>query len=223
VEIRLRSIFLALALSASSVSLHPAMAQSDDEEQTNEDDQSNLIEPQIERTEFDESLIDSDDFEIAVYGGYLAISDFETEFVTGIKLGYHVSEDFFVQASYGISEVGETSFERLSGGAPLLSDDEREAEYYLVMLGFNLFPGEAFATDSTTFNTVFYLAAGVGTTQFAGDDRFTIAYGVGHRTLFADGFSLDIEMRDLIMEQDIFGTEESTNNLEFTVSVNLFF
>jgi outer membrane beta-barrel protein len=111
----------------------------------------------------------------------------------------------------------------LSGGAPLLSDDEREVEYYLVSIGFNLFPGEAFVTDSTTFNTVFYLSGGVGNTTFAGDDRFTIAYAVGFRTLYADGFSVDIEMRDLIFEQDLFGTDETTNNLEFSVALNLFF
>jgi len=105
----------------------------------------------------------------------------------------------------------------------LLSDSEREIQYYLVSLGFNLFPGEAFLTDSTTFNTVLYLSAGIGNTEFAGDDRFTIAYAVGHRTLFADGFSLDIEMRDLIFEQDLFGTAETTHNIELTVALNLFF
>jgi outer membrane beta-barrel protein len=217
VEIRIRSIFLALIFSLPAVPLQVAVAQSDEEEEAG------LIEPQIERTEFDEALIDSSDFELAAYAGYLAVENFNTDFVTGIKLGYHVSEDFFVQASYGLGEVGETSFERLSGGAPLLSDSEREIEYYLVVLGFNLYPGETFVTDSTTFNTVFYISGGVGTTTFAGDDRYTIAYAVGHRTLFADGFSLDIEMRDLIFEQDIFGTEESTNNLEFTVALNLYF
>ncbi len=216
-EIRFRSIFLALTLAALTAPFSSVQAQSDEEEQTN------LIEPQIERTEFDESLIDSDDFEIALYGGYLAVENFGTNIIGGFKLGYHVSENFFVQASIGLSEVGETSFERLSGGAPLLSNEERQVEYYLVQLGFNLFPGEAFITDSTTFNTVLYLSAGVGTTEFAGDGRFTIAYAVGHRTLFADGFSLDLEMRDLIFEQDIFGTEETTNNLEFTVAMNLFF
>ncbi|HKJ53278.1 MAG TPA: outer membrane beta-barrel domain-containing protein [Gammaproteobacteria bacterium] len=216
-EIRIRSFFLALVFVLPALPLEAAVAQS------NEDDATGLIEPQIERTEFDEALIDSSDFEIAAYTGYLAVDNFNTDFVTGIKLGYHVSEDFFVQASYGRGEVGETSYERLSGGAPLLSKKEREVEYYLIVLGFNLFPGEAFVTDSTTFNTVFYISGGVGTTTFAGDDRFTIAYAVGHRTLFADGFSLDIEMRDLIFEQDIFGTEEATNNLEFTVSLNLYF
>ena len=206
-EIRFRSLFLALAL---LTPLATVSAQSD------EDDGGSLIEPQIERTEFDESLIDSDDFEISVYGGYLAVENFDTNIVT-------VTEDFFIQASYGLSEVGETSFEKLSGGAPLLSEDERQVEYYLFTLGFNLFPGEAFVTDSTTFNTVFYLSGGVGNTTFAGDDRFTIAYAFGFRTLFADGFSVDVEMRDLIFEQDIFGTEETTNNLEFSLALNLFF
>ncbi len=212
-EVRIRGIFLALWLSP----VAPAFAQSE------EIDDGSLIEPQIERVEFDEARIDSDDFELSVYAGYLALEDFDTNFVVGAKLGYHISEDFFVQATYGRSDSGETSFERLSGGAPLLSDDEREVEYYLVTLGFNLMPGEAFVTDSTTFNTVFYLTAGVGTTTFAGDDRFTIAYAFGYRTLFADGFSLDIEMRDLIFEMDIFGETESTNNLEFSVAFNLFF
>jgi outer membrane beta-barrel protein len=191
--------------------------------QSDEEDPTNLIEPQIERVEFDESLIDSDDFEFAVYAGYLAIEGFETNIVTGIKLGYNVSEDFFVQSSYGIGDSGESSFEKVESDIRLLTDDEREIEYYLVTLGFNLFPGEAFLTDSTTFNNVLYLSAGIGNTEFAGDDRFTIAYAIGHRTLFADGFSLDIEMRDLIFEQDIFGSEETTHNLEFTVALNLFF
>ena len=213
-EIRIRSLFLALILCAPFGQLAA---------QSEESDTGNLVEPQIERIEFDESQIDSDDFEFSVYAGYLAVENFDTNIVTGIKIGYHVTEDFFVQGSFGLSDVGETSFERLSGGAPLLSDSEREIEYYLVTLGFNLFPGEAFITDSTTFNTVFYLSGGMGNTTFAGDDRFTIAYAVGFRTLFADGFSVDVEMRDLIFEQDIFGTDEMTNNLEFSVGLNLFF
>lgn len=190
--------------------------------QSDEGTEGGLIEPQIERVEFDESQIDSYDIELAIYGGLLAVENFDTNFVAGFKLGYHVSEDFFVQASLGRSEVGETSFEKLSGGAPLLSGSERRVEYYLLSLGFNLFPGEAFFTDSTTFNTVFYVSGGVGSTRFAGDDRYTMAFALGHRTIFADGFSLDFEMRDLIWEMDIFGSEDITHNLELTVSLNLF-
>ncbi len=215
-EIRIRSFFRVALLGLALLTPAELWAQSESEDSTN------LIEPQVERVEFDESLIDAFDFEMAIYVGYLAIENFDTNAVVGLKLGYHISEDFFVQASYGTSEVGETSFEILSGSAPLLSDDEREIEYYLFSVGFNLFPGETFFTDSTTFNTVLYISGGIGSTEFAGDDRHTIAYAVGHRTLFADGFSLDIEMRDLIFDVDVFGSEESTHNLEFTLSLNLF-
>jgi outer membrane beta-barrel protein len=217
VEIRLRSFFLGTSFLIALMSVTAVSAQSDEDEQTN------LIEPQIERIDFDESMIDSDDFEIAAYVGYLAVEDFDTDVVIGFKLGYNVSEEFFVQLSYGESDTGETSYEKLSGGAPLLSDDERELKYYLMSVGYNLFPGEAFFTDSTTFNTVLYLSAGVGNTEFAGDDRFTTALAVGHRTLFADGFSFDIEMRDLIFKQDLFGDEETTHNIELTFALNVFF
>ena len=212
-----RGFLLALTFLGVILPVAEAAAQSDEDEQTS------LIEPQIERVDFDESLIDAADFEIALYGGYLAVEDFDTNFVSGIRLGYHISEDFFVQASYGSSEVGDTSFEKLTGGAPLLSDSERDIEYYLISLGFNLFPGETFFTESTTFNTVLYISGGIGSTDFAGDERHTIAVAVGHRTIFTDSFSLDIEMRDLIFDIDIFGKEETTHNLEFTVGLNLFF
>ena len=215
-EIRFRSFLLVALLGLGSLTSTELAAQSEEEES------GNLIEPQIERVDFDESLIDSYDFELALYAGYLAIENFDTNLVTGLKIGYHVSEDFFVQASYGTSEVGETSFEKLTGGAPLLSDDERDVEYYLISLGFNLFPGETFFTDSTTFNTVLYVSGGIGSTDFAGSDRHTIAYAVGHRTLFADGFSLDIEMRDLIFDMDVFGSNDTTHNLEFTLALNFF-
>jgi len=215
-EIRFRSFLLVTIIGLAFLPLSELAAQSE------EDNSSTLIEPQIERVDFDESLIDSYDFEMAIYAGYLAIENFDTNPVIGLKIGYHISEDLFVQGSYARSEVGETSFEKLGGGAPLLSDDERDVEYYLVSLGFNLFHGEAFFTDSTTFNTVSYVSGGIGNTDFAGDDRYTIALAVGYRTLFADGFSVDVEMRDLIFDMDIFGSDDTTHNLELTLSLNLF-
>jgi outer membrane beta-barrel protein len=216
-EIRFRSILLAISFLTLTMPTTRLAAQSDEDEGTS------LIEPQIERVEFDESQIDSYDFELAIYGGVLAMEHFDTNPVIGLKLGYHVSEDFFVQGSYGKSDVGETSFERLSGGAPLLSNSEREVEYYLFSIGFNLLPGEAFLTDSTTLNTVLYVSGGMGVTKFAGDDRSTIAAAVGYRTIIIDALSVDIEMRDLIFDLDIFGEDETTHNIELTIALNLFF
>ena len=188
----------------------------------NEEDQNSLIEPQIERSEFNESIIDSEDFELTAYVGILSVEDFGTNSVLGIKLAYHVNEDVLVQFDYGLSEAGKTSFEVLSG-TPFFSDEKRQLEYYLVNLGFNLLPGEAFVTDASTFNTSFYVMAGIGSTQFAGDDRFTLNLGTGYRVLFADAFSFSIDFSDLIFNIDVLGENKVAHNLKYTIALSWFF
>ena len=216
-ESRICSIFLSLII---LITFLPSVLHAAEE---NEEDQNSLIQPQIERTEFEESLIDSEDFELSVYTGLLSVEDFGANSVLGFKLAYHVNEDISVQFDYGFSDAGKTSFEVLSGGAPLLSDEERRLEYYLVNIGFNLLPGEAFVTDSSTFNTTFYVMAGIVSTQFAGDDRFTLNFGTGYRILFADAFSLNIDVRDLVFNIDVFGEDKVTHNLEYSIALGWYF
>ncbi len=217
-ENRVLNIFLALALLAAS----SVQAQTVDEVAVDDAEQ-NLIEPQIERTEFDESLIDSEDFEVSVYAGMFSIEDFGVQSVFGFKIAYHVSESFFVQTAIGESEAGETSFEILSGGAPLLSDEERSLEFYQFNVGYNLFPGEAYVTDETTLNDTFYLIAGMGSTTFAGDDRSTINIGFGYRILFFDALSFNADLRDHIFSMDLFGEKKETHNLEYSLALGWYF
>ena len=188
-----------------------------------EEDQNSLIQPQIERTEFDESIIDSEDFEISAFMGILSVEDFGANTVLGFKFGYHVNEDVTIQFDYGFSETGQTSFEVITGGAPLLSDEERDLEYYLFNIGFNLLPGEAFVTDASTFNTIFYVVVGIGSTTFAGDDRFTLNFGTGYHILFADAFSLNIDVSDIIFNIDVFGEDKVTHNLQYSIALSWFF
>ena len=216
-ESRFRSIFLTLII---LITLLPTVLRAAEE---SEENLTSLIQPQIERTEVNESIIDSEDFELSAYIGLLSIEDFGTNSVLGIKLAYHVNEDIFAQFDYGFSDAGQTSFEVLSGGAPLLSDEERSLEYYLVNIGFKLLPGEAFVTDSSTFNTTFYVVAGLGSTDFAGDNRFTINFGTGYQILFADAFSLKIDASDLIFNLDVLGEDKVTHNLEYSIALSWFF
>ncbi len=194
-----------------------ATAESDDIEEES------LIQPQIERNQFDESLIDSEDFEISIFFGLLSTEDFGVNSVSGFKIAYHINEDFFAQLALGESSVGETSFEVLNGGAPLLSDDERELSFYQINIGYNLFPGEAFVSQKTTLNSTLYVIAGLGSTELAGDDRHTINYGFGYRILFRDAFSFNIDMRDHMFDMDIFGEKVGTHNLEYSLALGWYF
>ena len=182
-----------------------------------------VIDPQVERREIKEPKIDREDFEAGGYVGIMSIEDFGTNVVYGVRLAYHVTEGFFVEGTVGQSEGGLTSFELLSGGAPIISDDERTLTYYNLNLGYNLLPGEGFIGEGRAYNTNFYLIAGLGSTSFAGDDRFTVNFGAGFRFLFTDSIALHVDFRDHMFDIDLLGEDKTAHNLEGHLGVTVFF
>ena len=182
-----------------------------------------VIDPEVERREIKEPKIDREDFEAGGFVGIMSIEDFGTNVVYGVRLAYHVTEGFFVEGTVGQTEGGLTSFEVLSGGAPIMTDDERTLTYYNLNLGYNLLPGEGFIGEGRAYNTNFYLIAGMGSTSFTGDDRFTVNFGAGFRFLFNDIIALHLDFRDHMFDIDILGEDKTTHNLEGHVGVTVFF
>ncbi len=178
---------------------------------------------QIERRDISEALIDSENFEITASAGILSIEDFGSNMVMVARLAYHISEDFFAEAAYGMSEAGYTSAELLYGNVEILSDDERSYRYYNVSLGYHLLPGEAFISRGRAYNTAFYVIGGVGLTEFAGDEVFTLNYGVGYRLLVNDWLALRVDGRDHVYSSELFGERKNVHNLEMLFSLSLFF
>lgn len=182
-----------------------------------------LIQPEITRRDVKLDKIDTEDFEATVFAGLLSIEDFGANAVYGARFAYHLNEDIFVEASLGASKAGQTSYERLSGGTPLLTSSQREVLYYDVSLGYNLLPGESFLTKNTSFNSAIYVIAGMGNTTFAGSDKLTINIGGGFRLLATDFMAIHIDVRDHIFNIDILGEDKTANNLEVTVGISAFF
>ena len=178
-------------------------------------------EPERRPVEID--ALDSEDFEIGVFGGIMNVEDFGSDTVTGIRAAYHVSEDFFIEGAYAQTTLGETSFERLSGGLALLTDDERDMTYYNVSVGWNLFPGESFVGGRWAFKGGLYVIAGAGSTEFGGDDQFTINAGVGYRLIATDWLALRLDVRDHYFESDLLGSMEAMHNIEVTGGLTVFF
>ena len=144
-----------------------------------------VIDPEVERRKVKEPKIDREDFEIGAFAGIHSIEDFGTNLVYGARFAYHLTEGFFVEATAGQTEAGLTSFEELSQVAHRLFDD-RTLTYYNLNLGYNILPGEAFIGEGRAYNTSLYLIAGLGSTEFADDDRFTVNFGFGFRFLLND-------------------------------------
>jgi len=101
--------------------------------------------------------------------------------------------------------------------------EDRTVTYYNLNLGYNVLPGEVFIGEGRAYNTHFYLIAGLGSTNFADDDRFTVNFGAGFRFLLTDSVAIRLDFRDHLFDSDILGREKTTHNLEGTIGVTMFF
>jgi len=182
-----------------------------------------LIEPDVTPVPVTEALIDTENFEIGAFVGVLNIEDFESSLLYGGKLTYHLSESFFFEAGVGFAEGGETSFEKLAGNVEVLTDSERDYSYYNINLGYNVLPGEACLTENYAFNTNFYLIAGAGATDFAGDTRFTLNAGAGYQVLLTDSVAVQIGVRQHYYRIDVLGAEKTSMNTEVSTGLSVFF
>jgi outer membrane beta-barrel protein len=183
-----------------------------------------VIKPEVKPQEITEPAIDDESFEIGIFAGVLNIDNFGSEAVYGINASYYATEDIFLQTNYGMSKAGNTSFEDLSGdNVRLLTDSDRDYTYYDFLVGYNIFPGEVFMTSKLTFNSAFYLVAGVGNTKFAGEDNFTTTLGTGYRIVLRDWLTWHIDFRDHIFRSDIIKKNETTHNMELSTGITVFF
>lgn len=182
-----------------------------------------VIQPDLERRTITEADIDSEDFEAGAFVGIMSVEDFGSNVVYGARFAYHITEDFFAEAAVGRTDTDKTSFEDLSGGAQILSGSERELTYYNISLGYNFLPGEVFLGGSRAYNSALYVIGGVGNTDFADDDHFTVNVGAGYRLLVNDWISLRLDFRDHIFESDVLGSDKTLHNLEGTAGIHFFF
>lgn len=181
-----------------------------------------VVEPDPELREVYEAQIDSEFFEVGVFTGIISMEDFGTDVVTGLKASFHATEDFFLQANYGTAEAGFSSIEGNPGNEiPIFND--RKYEYYNLLLGYNLFPGETFINQNLTLNSAFYLVAGAGNTKLGNDDHFTITLGSGYRIILKDWLTFNLDARDMSFESKVLGSTKQTHNLEFSAGLTAFF
>jgi outer membrane beta-barrel protein len=69
----------------------------------------------------------------------------------------------------------------------------------------------------------FYLVGGVGSTKFDQQTRPTFNFGFGYRVYLADWIALQLDLRDHIFSLDLLGKRESTQNVELTGGLTVYF
>jgi outer membrane beta-barrel protein len=232
-ETRIRLLLLSIALAACSgcatmhwpwhhhktVAAARASASADDVDAP----PPSVIEPQVERRKIKVPKIRAKNIELGGYYGELSIQDFGAQPVTGARFDYHISEDLFLEATYGRAKGGKTSFELLSGNVQLLSDAERRFTYYNLSLGYNFLPGEVFIGRNLAMTSALYMIGGIGNVKFAGNQNFAVNFGAGFRVLPTDWLALHIDVQDLVFKSNDIGVYQLKNNLQATIGATVFF
>jgi outer membrane beta-barrel protein len=181
-----------------------------------------VIVPQVDRRDVKLPRFPSKDFEVGVFGGTYATQNFGTSAVGGLRVGYHITEDFFAEAVYAQTKVNDELFRQIlpSGIFPTTKET---LSYYNLSAGYNVLPGEVFIGSNRAKATAIYLMGGVGSTKVNNQKRQTLNFGLGVRLLLADRWALQVDMRDHMFSLDLLGKRQSTQNLELTGGLTFFF
>jgi outer membrane beta-barrel protein len=181
-----------------------------------------VVVPQVDRRGIHVPKFPSSDFEVGLFGGTYSTQNFGSSGVGGIRLGYHITEDFFVEGVYAATKVSDQNFRQILPGG-VFPKEKETLSYYNLSLGYNLLPGEIFIGGAHAFASQFYVVAGVGSTKLDVQRRATFNFGAGYRLFLTDHAALQIDVRDHVFSLDLLGTRQSTQNPELTVGVTAFF
>ena len=176
-----------------------------------------VVVPQVDRRDVKLPRYPSKDIEVGAFAGIYSTESFGASGIYGLRLSYHITEDFFVQANLAQTKVSDEAFRQyLPGGGLFAGDQEQKLTYYNLSAGWNVLPGEVFIGRNRAKASSVYLLAGIVSTKFIERRYQTFNFGLGLRVLLADRAGVHIELRDHVFTTDITGPRISTHNVELS-------
>jgi outer membrane beta-barrel protein len=178
--------------------------------------------PQVDRRDIKLPKFPNNDFELGVYGGVYSTQNFGSSMGGGLRLGYHITEDFFVEGAAGTTKVSDEAFRRILPGGIFTGNTEKLV-YSNLNVGMNVLPGEVFLGGSYAMPSQVFILAGGGTTRFNGQRMQTVDFGVGVKVYMKDWFAVRVDMRDNIYTLDLLGKRDRTQNVELNAGLSFLF
>ncbi len=208
-----RKLLLALVTFASGVAASAAEPAAPTEQ---------VIVPGVTRRDVRLPRFPSNDFELGAFVGTYSTQNFGSSTVGGLRLGYHITEDFFAEAVVAQTQVSDTNYRQILPGG-IFANELENLSYYNLSVGYNVLPGEVFFGSTRAWPFSLYVIGGVGSTSFNQQRRSTFNFGSGLRVFFNDSVSVQIDARDHIFSLDLLGKNQTTQNLEFTIGLTAAF
>ncbi|MFV2059043.1 MAG: outer membrane beta-barrel domain-containing protein [Gammaproteobacteria bacterium] len=205
-------ILLLLASSNTFAATTYQRAKSDEPQKTQSSD---IITPDIERSETDVPRIEIEDYEIGAFTGIYSTEDFGADAVFGITGAYHFTEDIFFSATYASSTVSDSS-----NRTTVVSD---KLSYFNLLFGYNILPGEVYSGAGKAWSSSTYFVAGLGATDINDSTNLTIILGGGLRLVPSKNLAIHVDFRDHILNSTLTGSNKSIQNIEITAGASWFF
>ena len=190
---------------------------------TSATDTAPIVEPEIVRPQIKVPKIRNSNVEFTVSGGLLNTEPEGTYFSGDLRGTYHIKENFFAEASVGVSKLRASSFVNSAGQTQIFTNSQRRVLDYSLDLGYDVLPGEAFFGHNKSFTTAVYVVGGVGALHYAGDRFFAPNVGLGYRLLLSDRIAAHVDVRDAVTVKDLLGQKHLANNIESTIGLSVFF
>ena len=212
---------LRLAVAAALALALPAWAQT---QPTSRPANEQVVVPQVDRRDLKLAKFPSKDFEVGLFGGVYSTENFGASAIVGLRVAYHITEDFFVQANLARTRVSDENYRLiLNNGGGVFPQERETLSYYNLSAGVNVLPGEVFLGRNRAMPSAVYLVGGVGSTRLVEQRRQTFNFGVGMRVLPAERAAIQVELRDHVFSLDLLGKRQSTQNLELTAGFSWYF
>ncbi len=167
------------------------------------------------------SSLDNEQFELGITAGVINIQDFGSEIIAGINANFIASEDVFMQMTFLQADAELSSYEKSQG--QLFANDDRTFKQLGFLVGYNLFQGEQFFSQPDAQLSSLYLVAGIGDTDFGGEESFTYILGVGYQVGLSRRVNLKFDYRNYIYDSSLLREDEATQNGQLSASLNWLF
>lgn len=190
--------------------------------QTQPSNRDQPVVPQVDRRDVKLPRIASKDFEIGAFLGTYSAQNFGSNMAGGLRLGYHLSEDFFVELGLGQTKVSDETYRQILPGG-IFANSSATLRYTNLSIGWNVLPGEVFIGKGKAKATSVYLLGGVGSTSFVDQRKQTFNVGLGMRLYLSDRTSMRVDIQDHVFSLDLLGKRETTQNPELTVGLSFYF
>jgi outer membrane beta-barrel protein len=155
------------------------------------------ITPEVQSTAQHPPAYASRDFEVGVvYGGH-AIQYYGFSTSIGLRLAYHINEDFYVEGQYDNSDISDKRFwvkAPAGSSKKYLSKNDVPLRSTMVVMGYEgLIPGEVHLFGHYDYLTTGYLFGGVGRINFNDNNEKAFRLGVGTKLYLTNSIVIRTE------------------------------